>query len=153
MNKTHIIFIAVVMFTVFTVSLTETLKLADASPSETKRLLCYGDNSPTVNIVLDQETLFDHTLTLEVSQDYGTCFYKGERSHVYEMSFIPIMFDITIVDKEFDYVVYEQRITGVIGDFSSTDVVYSDIEYCINVTSYWLTTNTVKHDTTECFTP
>ena len=103
--------------------------------SKTQRLYCWGETNPIMSA-----EIVETTIMIELEQRLGTCIYKNERSKLYELPYYPVMYDVQIIDYDFDAVIDEQRIVGTLNEIINVNFeeIEPEVPWCINVISYWM---------------
>jgi len=119
----------------------------------TQRLFCLNAQSPEISAEFAEE-FTDSTMTVILKQLLGECTYKGEGLRTYRLPWYPTMYDVKIIDSDFDAIIFEERVLGTLAD--SIELVFQpaeqEIPWCVNVTTYLMDAygNPIKLELMKC---
>jgi len=123
--------------------------------SSIERVECIGETNPILSTNLKQTDVDIFSMTVDIQQEFGKCLYRDGLTF-YVMPYIPIKYEVELVDTEMNYLVTSFEKVGELSNSFQTPVwtIYS-IPYCLTVTSFFMdgANITVKTHSTMCFTP
>ncbi len=155
MNK-NIVVLTIAILAIALVGAEEAYALKGGSNTDV--VDCSGESNPVATINLTFVETWTYSASVDIEQEFGDCVFTNENSHPYILPFMPLKYEVELIDTDFDYVVESHIVTGVLDNSFTIELsdVFEDIPYCLKVTSSWMdvdryATKQIETESITCF--
>jgi len=104
----------------------------------TDMLDCTNSSNSIISLSKSYISELEYDGVITVHQNEGKCLFKDNGLRFYYVPWIPVKYDIKLIDSEFDYIIDSIQLVGETENtFNFEYLMYYEIPYCVEVTSTW----------------